>query len=198
MNREGEMEQDKDRVRTVDTNRVQAVKIQLLLAYKQFIIDNNIHNASINSHYIDTNNLIKTVQKLTSSEKSSIDIKQFESKLYNAMNDDFNTPIAIAHLFDLSKLINQVNDGKETLSQEDIEFVKNLFTVFMHKLLGLINESAKNDDQIIDQLMNTILVIRKDAKSNKDWATADRIRDDLGKLNIKIKDTKDGAEWSFE
>ena len=143
-------------------------------------------------------NTLDIVGKLISSEKSSIDIKQFESRLYNAMNDDFNTPIAIAHLFDLSKLINQVNDGKETLSKEDIEFVKNLFTVFMYELLGLKNESVENDDQIIDQLMNTILVIRKDAKSNKDWATADRIRDDLGKLNIKIKDTKDGAEWSFE
>ena len=143
-------------------------------------------------------NTLDIVGKLAPSEKSSIEIKQFEKKLYDAMDDDFNTPIAIAHLFDLSRLINQVNDGKETLSKEDIEFLKNLFTVFMYELLGLKNESAGNDDKIIDQLMNTILVIRKDAKSNKDWATADRIRDDLGKLNIKIKDTKDGAEWSFE
>ncbi len=143
-------------------------------------------------------NTLDIVGKLVPSDKSSIDIRQFEKKLYDAMNDDFNTPIAIAHMFDLSKLINQVNDGKETLSKEDIEFVRNLFTIFMYELLGLKNESAENDDQIIDQLMNTILVIRKDAKSNKDWATADRIRDDLGKLNIKVKDTKDGAEWSFE
>ena len=143
-------------------------------------------------------NTLDVIGKLTSSEKSSIDIRQFEAKLYNAMNDDFNTPIAVAHLFDLSRLTNQVNDGKETLTEEDIEFVKNLFTVFMYELLGLKNEAAGNDDQIIDQLMNTILEIRKDAKSNKDWATADRIRDDLGKLNIKIKDTKEGANWSFE
>lgn len=143
-------------------------------------------------------NTVEIIEKLVPADKSSIDVRQFETKLYDAMNDDFNTPIAIAYLFDLSKLINQVNDGKETLSEEDIEFVKNLFSVFMYDLLGLKNEISGTNDQLIDQLMNTILIIRKDAKSNKDWATADRIRDELGKLNIKIKDTKDGAEWSIE
>ncbi len=65
-------------------------------------------------------------------------------------------------------------------------------------MLGLKSETIETNDQIIDQLMNTILVLRKEAKLNKDWATADRIRDELGKININIKDTKDGVEWNFE
>lgn len=140
-------------------------------------------------------NTIDIIEKLTPSDKSSVDVRQFEAKLYDAMNDDFNTPIAIAHLFDLSRTINQVNDGKETLSKEDIGFVKKLYAVFMYELLGLKNEVSGNNDQLVNQLMDTILAIRKDAKLNKDWATADRIRDELGKINIKVKDTKEGAEW---
>ena len=142
-------------------------------------------------------NTIEIINKLMPSSSSSIDVIQFEEKLYNAINDDFNTPIAIAHLFDLSKLINQVNDGKETLTDKDIKFVKNIYEVFVHELLGLQNEMGENNDQLVDQLMDTILVIRKNAKVNKDWATADQIRDELGKMNIKVKDTKDGAEWSI-
>lgn len=143
-------------------------------------------------------NTIEIIEKLKPSDKSSIAVKQFETKLYDAMNDDFNTPIAIAHLFDLSKLVNQVNDGKESLSKEDIEFVKKLYAVFVYELLGLKSETIETNDQLIDQLMNTILVLRKEAKLNKDWATADRIRDELSKININIKDTKDGMEWNFD
>ncbi len=143
-------------------------------------------------------NTIEIIEKLKPSDKSSVSVKQFETRLYDPMNDDFNTPIAIAHLFDLSKIVNQVNDGKESLSKEDIEFVKKLYAVFVYELLGLKSETIETNDQIIDQLMNTILVLRKEAKLNKDWATADRIRDELGKININIKDTKDGVEWNFE
>jgi len=67
------------------------------------------------------------------------------------------------------------------------------------KFLGLRNEADNSgDDELIDQLMGTILSLRQDAKHNKDWTTADKIRDELGKINIKIKDTKDGAEWSID
>ncbi len=141
-------------------------------------------------------NTIELLDKIVPSEKSSIEVEHFEKKFYEAMDDDFNTPIAISHLFDLSKLVNQVNDGKETLSDIDLEFVKNLYDVFVFDVLGLVNEEEKGDDQLVGQLMDTILNLRKDAKLNKDWSTADKIRDELGKLNIKIKDTKDGAEWS--
>ncbi len=145
-------------------------------------------------------NTVEVIKKLNASEKSSTDISSLKEKFFAAMNDDFNTPIAIAHLFDFSKVINQVNDGKETLSQVDIDRVKSLFDIFVFDILGLRNENVATggDDTLVDDLMHTILEIRHNAKKNKDWATADSIRDELGKLNISIKDTKDGAEWSRE
>jgi len=144
-------------------------------------------------------NTIQVIEKLVPSEKSSVDILKYKTKLYEAMDDDFNTPIAIAQLFELSKIVNQVNDGKETLSEEDIEQIRSMYAVFVYDILGLVSEEENSgDDQLVGELMNTILTLRQDAKQNKDWGTADKIRDELGKLNIKVKDTKDGAEWSVE
>lgn len=144
-------------------------------------------------------NTIELIDKLKPAIKSSIDVHQYKTKLYEAIDDDFNTPIAIAHLFDLSKITNQVNDGKETLSENDITFIKKLYIDFVYEILGLINEDDNSgDDELIDKLMGTILSLRQNAKQNKDWVTADKIRDELGKINIKIKDTKDGAEWSID
>ncbi len=144
-------------------------------------------------------NTVELIDKLTPSSNSSVDVQHFKDSLYAAMDDDFNTPIAIAQLFELSKIVNQVNDGKETLTASDILFIQNLYSVFVFEILGLISENIKgNDDQLVDQLMGAILSLRQDAKQNKDWATADKIRDELGKINIKVKDTKEGAVWNIE
>lgn len=144
-------------------------------------------------------NTIGIISKLTPSENSSFNIDDYEEKLYSAMNDDFNTPVAIAHLFDLSKLINQVNDGNASLTDADIKKAKVLFERFAIDILGLREEGNDNtSDELVSELMKTILSIRQDAKANKDWSTADKIRDALSNLNISIKDTKDGAEWSID
>jgi cysteinyl-tRNA synthetase len=144
-------------------------------------------------------NTIEIIPKIIPAANSSVDVSDYKEKLYAAMDDDFNTPIAISHLFELSKVINQANDGKVTLSSEDIENVQELYNTFVFNILGLVNEvETGGDDKLVDELMETILSLRKNAKLNKDWTTADSIRDELAKLNIKIKDTKDGAEWSIE
>ena len=136
---------------------------------------------------------------LKASSESSVEVRQFETKCYEAMNDDLNTPIVIAHLFEVAKLINQVNDGKEKLTQVHIDFLKSFLHTFIVDLLGLRDEKATDDnDQIIGYLMETILAVRQNAKQNKDFASADKIRDDLTKLGIVIKDTKDGAKWSLK
>lgn len=128
---------------------------------------------------------------------SSVDIKKYHELCFDALNDDFNTPIALAHLFDLSRIINQVNDGKESFSEEDISMAKKLFETLLFSVFGLRDEKGKDDSHLIDYLMDTILDIRKQAKLNKDYATADKIREELEKLNIQIKDSKEGAKWSF-
>lgn len=139
-----------------------------------------------------------TIDKLSASASSSTDVKKYHDLCYQAINDDFNSPILISHLFDLVKIINQVNDKKASLTAEDIFFVKQIFDDFLIDVLGMKSEISTDNSQLVDYLMNTILDIRQNAKANKDWATADKIRDDLNKLNIQIKDTKDGADWSFK
>lgn len=129
---------------------------------------------------------------------STVDIRKFHELCFNALDDDFNTPIALAHLFDMVKIINQVNDGKENLSKADISFAKNLLETLIFKIFGLRDEKVKDDSHLIDYLMGTILEIRKQAKENKDFETADKIRDELGKLNIQIKDSKEGSSWGFK
>jgi cysteinyl-tRNA synthetase len=141
---------------------------------------------------------VKLLDSLQATKKSSVDVRPFEALCVEAMEDDFNTPIVLAHLFDLSRIINQVNDGLATLTAEDIEFVKSLFNTWLIGLLGLRDEKEEDDSQLVEYLMGTILELRAAAKVNKDYSTADKIRDELAKLNIQIKDTKDGAKWGFK
>ena len=141
---------------------------------------------------------VKLIDSLPAANSSSVDVRPFEKLCTEAMEDDFNTPIVIAHLFELSRIINQVNDGKATLTADDLGFVKTLYKTWLNGLLGLHDEKEKDDSQLVESLMGTILALRKEAKLNNDYATADRIRDELAKLNIQIKDTKDGAKWGFK
>lgn len=135
---------------------------------------------------------------LEGSIESSIDVSKHRELCYEAINDDFNSPILIAHLFDLVKIINQVNDKKESLTSEDLTFIKQIFDDFLIEILGVSQEKTSDDSKLVDDLMQTILEIRQNAKVNKDWGTADKIREELDKINIQVKDTKDGAKWSFK
>lgn len=144
-------------------------------------------------------NAQEVLLKLSPSATSTEDISTLERNLYEAMNDDFNSPIAIAHLFDAVRIINSVKDGKATLTATDIEKLQQLFTVFVNDILGLTAEassSANND--LLNGVMQMIIELRQQAKTNKDWATSDKIRNELKNLNINLKDTKEGAEWSVE
>lgn len=140
----------------------------------------------------------KMIDGLKASNQSSLDIRKYEALCVEAISDDFNTPIVLAHLFDLARVLNQVNDGKESLTKEDLDFVKSLFNTWLHEILGLKDEKGKDDSQLVAYLMEALLNIRQDAKMNKDYSTADRIRDELLKLDIQIKDTKDGSKWGFK
>jgi cysteinyl-tRNA synthetase len=138
------------------------------------------------------------LNQLEAAEHSSVEVRNFEALCANAMNDDFNTPIVLAHLFDLARIINTVNDKKETLSSEDISWLKNLFQTYLFEILGIEEEKQSGDSHLVDYLMQTILHVRQEAKKNKDYSTSDKIRDELDKLNIQIKDTKEGAKWEFK
>ena len=141
---------------------------------------------------------LDTLELLKPSENSTVDVSNLHQKCYDAMNDDFNSPVLIAHLFDGVRMINSIKDGKETISEKDLELLRKVFSDFVYDILGFKNEAraAGGDDELVDGLMQTILDIRKEAKIKKDWPTADKIREGLGNLNIEVKDTKEGAVWS--
>ena len=112
------------------------------------------------------------------------------------MDDDFNTPITLAHLFEGVRIINSINDGKESITESDkIELVK-LMTSMVFDVLGLKIENAVNTDKI-DGLMNMILDVRTDAKSRKDFSTSDLIRDKLKEIGFEIKDGKEGTSYTI-
>ncbi|MFI5218316.1 MAG: cysteine--tRNA ligase [Bacteroidia bacterium] len=140
-------------------------------------------------------NSYEVLKKLIPSSSSTVDVKTIQKNCFDAMNDDLNTAIVISHLFEASRIIYSADAGTEKLNQQDIDLLKKLFDDFVFGILGLRNEKKANDSDT-EGLMNLILSIRDDAKTKKDFATSDKIRDELNKLNFVIKDGKDGATWS--
>lgn len=139
---------------------------------------------------------ISRIEKIEPSEKSTVDVKQIRDNCYAAMNDDFNTPVLIAHLFEAVRVINSAIDKNETLTKEDIEMLNETVHDFVFGVLGLIDESgAESGSEVIGGLMDLIIDIRKSARENKDWTTSDKIRDQLKAIGVELKDTKDGVEW---
>ena len=131
---------------------------------------------------------------------NGLDVREWVKKLHSAMDDDFNTPILIAYLFDVVKFITAVLNDKASISVDDLDIIKENMTAFIMDVMGLKPEveSARSNsggDELVDDLMQIILDSRLRARQGKDYASADRIRDLLAKLSITVKDGKMGAEW---
>tara|TARA_R110002050_G_scaffold41242_1_gene100071 strand:+ start:66096 stop:67586 length:1491 start_codon:yes stop_codon:yes gene_type:complete len=139
----------------------------------------------------------------TSEETEGFDLIKWSEKLSAAMNDDFNTPILIAHLFDGVKFITAISNKTAKVSVEDLEAFKRLFRGFTFDVLGLQQVAqkegnAEDSNDLVNQLMQIIMDSRKRARQTRDFESADRIRDLLGKLKITIKDTKHSTDWEME
>ncbi len=142
-----------------------------------------------------------TLAQLKPAPQSTAEVTGLSEKCHQALSDDFNSPVAIAHLFDAVKMINAVNDGKETLTASDIQTLKNTFDTFVVDIFGLKNETpAANQkiNQVVEGLMGMILDARLQARQQKDWTTSDKIRNELARLNIVVKDGKDGSSWEIK
>lgn len=143
-------------------------------------------------------NAAEVLAKLKTATTTTSDVKALRAACYDAMNDDFNTAITIANLFEAVRIINSVNAGTETINPEDLDILKKTYHDFVYDILGLKDE-AKADNNDMDGVMQMLLRMRADAKANKDFATSDKIRNELAALGIKIKDEKDGmVTWSKE
>ena len=140
----------------------------------------------------------KKIDVLPVADKTSVDFDGVFKKCVEAMCDDFNTPIAIANMFEVCRLINLVADKKETISQADKDALKENFAIVFNDILGMKGEQTDNSLNVIESLMDVILSLRSEARANKDWAKSDLIRDELSKAGITIKDGKDGASWTMD
>ena len=120
--------------------------------------------------------------------------------IYDALCDDLNTPVALAHISEAVKLVNSAKAGQVKLGKGDLETLVQLFDDIVFGVLGLKDEEAAGGatGRVIDGLMQMVLEQRAAAKAAKDWTTSDHIRDSLAALGIRVKDTKDGAEWTLE
>ena len=141
---------------------------------------------------------MNNLEKLTPSGHSTFDPAIIQAEVMKAMDDDLNSPIAISKLFDGVRQINSAIAGNDYLTKEDIGKLKTFYNVFVTDILGLVNEKtdpAKTD--LARNLVNLLLKMRVEARNNKDFKTADRIRDELIRLGVEVRDTKDGFEFKI-
>ncbi|HQQ92962.1 MAG TPA: cysteine--tRNA ligase [Bacteroidia bacterium] len=140
----------------------------------------------------------KTLQGLKPVASSSEDLRSLEQKCYDAMNDDFNSPVLIAHLFEALRIINSANDSKLKLSQEDIDTLNRIYRHFVFDILGLKEEYENTkSNEALNKVMDMILEIRAKAKTERNFTLSDSIRDQLMAAGIQLKDGKEGSTWKL-
>jgi cysteinyl-tRNA synthetase len=127
---------------------------------------------------------------------STFDVKAWIQSCYDAMNDDFNTPIVISQLFEAVKFINQIKEQKASLTSEDLFDFKQAINAFVFDVLGLMNEASKESSNKINGVIELLIKLRKEARENKDFALSDQIRDELVALGIQLKDGREGTTFS--
>ena len=147
--------------------------------------------------YLKLMEALSTITNLSTQISSSINISVWKQKCYDAMNDDFNTPILIAHLFEGVKFINQIKEDKESITIEDLLILSTTMNVFVFDVLGLLNDVKENSSDKIDGVVTLLIKLRKEARENKDWVLSDQIRDELLILGIQLKDGREGTTYSM-
>jgi cysteinyl-tRNA synthetase len=142
---------------------------------------------------------METLKELQPSATSTLDIASWKQNCYDAMSDDFNTPILIAQLFEGIRFINVINDGNETVTSEDLKTLSETMRTFLFDILGIKDEkSAANNSDKLDGVVEMLIGMREEARANKNFALSDQIRDQLLALGIQLKDGKDGTSFSVQ
>ena len=145
---------------------------------------------------------IETLDKLKPAAATSegISVAELEKRCQESMDDDLNSPMVISALFDYVRIINQVAEGQATISESDLAELKRVFSLYAFDILGLRNEKQEGagGGDMLKKVVDMILAVRQDAKAAKDWATSDKIRNELTAIGIRVKDRKDGVDWEIE
>ncbi|HQW69519.1 MAG TPA: cysteine--tRNA ligase [Flavobacterium sp.] len=176
------------------------VRFCFLQAHYRSVLD--ISNDAMVASEKGFNRLMEGIEVLKSiqpSANSTIDILSWRKNCYDAMNDDFNTPILIANLFEGIRFVNIVNDGKETLNKEDLDLLSTTLNEFIFDVLGIKNEKATaNNSDKLASVIEMLIGMRNEARANKNFALSDQIRDQLLALGIQLKDGKEGTNFSIQ
>lgn len=140
---------------------------------------------------------VKSLEELQTSNETTFDITQWQQKCYDAMNDDFNTPILIAHLFDAVKYINQIKDGSAGITPDDLEILKHTMTSFIFEVLGIEDTAeVSTDSNKLSGTVELLIKLRQEARANKNFALSDQIRDELAAMGIQLQDGKEGTSFT--
>ncbi len=138
---------------------------------------------------------LENLEKIPASAKSSVTIDEVIEATYKALNDDLNTPVAIAQLFEGVRLINLFLEGRETIDATSLDRFRKFMHHVVYNILGLVSEETVVESHLEDSLIELIVDLRLEARANKDFATSDQLRDKLSSLGIMLKDSKEGTTW---
>ena len=151
--------------------------------------------------YRDRRKLMEAIKNLKTiapkGSTSGFNANAWRDKCYEAMNDDFNTPVLIANLFEGVKFVNLLKDNKATIASEDLTLIQNTFDSFVFDVLGLVSESNAQNTGALEGTVELLIKLRKEARENKDWALSDKIRDELAALGVQLKDGRDGTTFTL-
>ena len=169
----------------------------MLQAHYRSILDfsNDALEASEKGYY-RLMNAVNELDKIETGKTSTLDVKSWKQNCYDAMNDDFNSPILIAQLFEGVKFINLLKDKKETLTEDDLTEFKSTLYSFVFDVLGLEDVISKDNTEKLSKAVEMLIEMRNEARENKDWALSDKIRDELFAFGVQLKDGKGGTTFS--
>ena len=177
-----------------------AVRFFMMQAHYSSILDLSDDALSASEKgYTKLMDAMNQLAALPTGTTTTFDIASWKQECYGAMNDDFNTPVLIAQLFEAVKQMNLINDGQASITESDKEELIKSMSIFVYDILGL--ENSKSLDQHADTLsglVDLLIEMRNTARANKDFATSDKIRDDLANLGVLLKDGKDGTSFSLK
>jgi cysteinyl-tRNA synthetase len=147
---------------------------------------------------------LKNLERVPVSDKCDEATEQFVKSLrqrcYDAMNDDLMTQLVISYLFEACHLVNALIDHKASICADCLNELKEVMHLFTNDILGLSADNAAGNaerEESFGKVVDMVLDLRAKAKAAKDWATSDRIRNELAALGFEVKDTKDGATWKL-
>ena len=175
------------------------VRFFMLQAHYRSVLD--FSNDAILASEKGFNRLMEALTLLPSlaaSNVSTVDIHSWKQSCYDAMNDDFNSPILIAQLFEAVRIINLVKEGKEQLTAADLKELTQTLSGFIFDVLGLVDEkSSSQSNNQLEGVIELLISMRNEARANKNFALSDQIRDQLDALGIQIKDGKEGTTFTL-